>query len=117
MANKTEQVREPFPEQQPRLLDGPEDQLADISHLVADAQSAWRGITSRVSHQASGFGVFVPDLKSELGISSDSELLEPGSETENPGSDVEKRESTEPSAVEKAFEFLFDNESAGTLTI
>ena len=57
------------PEQPPELFQPPQDQVADVSHLVADAQSAWQGITSRVSHQASGFSVFVPDLKDDLGIS------------------------------------------------
>ena len=103
------------PEYPPELLPQPQDQVADISHLVADAQSAWRGITSRVSHQASGFSVFVPDLRNELGIS-DGQNLAPDSD--NSSDDAVPHKSSEPSAVEKAFEFLFkDDDSSGTLTI
>ena len=103
------------PDQPPELLRQPQDQVADISHLVADAQSAWQGITSRVSHQASGFSVFVPDLKNELGISDD---LNSAPDSDDSSDDAVPRKSPEPSAVEKAFEFLFkDDDSAGTLTI
>jgi negative regulator of sigma E activity len=103
------------PDQPPELFQQPQDQVADISHLVADAQSAWQGITSRVSHQASGFSVFVPDLKNELGISDD---LNSAPDSDDSRDDAVPRKSTEPSAVEKAFEFLFkDDDSAGTLTI
>lgn len=103
------------PEQPPELFQPPQDQVADVSHLVADAQSAWQGITSRVSHQASGFSVFVPDLKDELGISDD---LNSASDSDNSIDDAVPRKSSEPSAVEKAFEFLFkDDDSSGTLTI
>lgn len=103
------------PEQPPELFQPPQDQVADVSHLVADAQSAWQGITSRVSHQASGFSVFVPDLKDDLGISND---LKSATDSDNSIDDAVPRKSSEPSAVEKAFEFLFkDDDSSGTLTI
>jgi len=103
------------PEQPPELFQPPQDQVADVSHLVADAQSAWQGITSRVSHQASGFSVFVPDLKGDLGISADQNSA---SDSDNSSHDAVPRKSSEPSAVEKAFEFLFkDDDSSGTLTI
>jgi hypothetical protein len=104
------------PDPPPELFPQPQDQVADIGHLVANAQSAWRGITSRVSHQASGFSVFVPDLKNELGISDLIDPSEGNSETVDP--DEDSRQSSEPSAVEKAFEFLFkDDDTGGTLTI
>lgn len=103
------------PEQPPEIFQPPQDQVADVSHLVADAQSAWQGITSRVSHQASGFSVFVPDLKDDLGISDDRSSA---SDSDNAIDDAVPRKSSEPSAVEKAFEFLFkDDDSSGTLTI
>ena len=118
MAKKDDEIQLPFPDQQPRLLDGSQDQHADISHLVADAQSAWRGITSRVSHQASGFSVFVPDLKNELGISDMIESPDGTPGSSSPDEDDESQNSTRPSAVEKAFEFLFDDaESGNTRTI
>ncbi|MGZ0162428.1 MAG: hypothetical protein ACKVII_00845 [Planctomycetales bacterium] len=106
------------PDRQTQQLVEPHDQVADIGHLVADAQSAWRGITSRVSHQASGFSVFVPDLKNELGISDVMESPERTPGSVNPDNDDESQKSTRPSAVEKAFEFLFDDaESGNTRTI
>ena len=102
----------------PELSENPQDQVADIGHLVADAQSAWRGITSRVSHQASGFSVFVPNLKNELGIADVIGSSDDSSDSTSPNDDAERQESTKPSAVDKAFEFLFDKaEPAGTLTI
>ena len=107
-----------FPDRQPERLDESPDQLADIGHLVADAQSAWRGLTSRVSHQASSLSVFVPDLKNELGISSAVSPFEMIPDDSNPDRDSAPRRTTSPSAVEKAFEFLFDDaDSAGTRTI
>lgn len=111
---KTEQL---LPDQQPRQLDKSQDQLADIGHLVADAQSAWRGITSRVSHQASGFSVFVPDLKDDLGIPGVTDSLEISPEPPGSKDDSGSRQSAEPSAVEKAFEFLFDDGAGDTQTI
>lgn len=113
LAKNDDQIQVPFPDQQPRFFDGSQDQHADISHLVADAQSAWRGITSRVSHQASGFSVFVPDLKDELGISDVMESPERTPGSVNPDNDDESQNSTRPSAVEKAFEFLFDDDESG----
>lgn len=94
-----------------------QDQLADIGHLVADAQSAFRGITTRVSHQASGFSVFVPDLKDDLGISGVADSLETTPDSSSTDTDSDPRSSSEPSAVEKAFEFLFDDGAGGTQTI
>ncbi|NQV25385.1 MAG: hypothetical protein HQ518_13570 [Rhodopirellula sp.] len=118
MARTERPPQQLFPGQQPRQLDGPQDQLADIGHLVADAQSAWKGITSRVSHQASGFSVFVPDLTNELGISDVADSLEIGPRSSGSNEDVEPRQSTPPTAFEKAFEFLFDDaESASIQTI
>lgn len=112
------QPRQLFPNQQPGPLDESQDQVADISHLVADAQSAWQGITSRVSHQASGLKVFVPDLKNELGISGVAESLDMDPDASDPDGDPESPDSSEPSAVEKAFDFLFDDaESVGIRTI
>lgn len=112
------QPQELFPDRQPEPLDGSQDQIADISHLVADAQSAWQGITSRFSHQANSLKVFVPDLKSELGISGVAESLNLEPKAFDPDGDPDSSTPTEPSAVEKAFEFLFDDaESAGTRTI
>lgn len=109
-------IKDPAPEHLvPELFRPPQDQVADISHLVADAQSAWQGITSRVSHQASGFSVFVPDLKDELGISDDQNSAP---DSNNSTDDAVPQTSPNPSAVEKAFEFLFkDDDSSGTLTI
>tara|TARA_R110002072_G_scaffold303099_1_gene493480 strand:+ start:201634 stop:202452 length:819 start_codon:yes stop_codon:yes gene_type:complete len=102
----------------PGLLDTPQDQVADIGHLVADAQSAWRGITSRVSRQASGFSVFVPNLSNELGIADVIGSADDNSGSASPGDDDQRQETVQPSAVDKAFEFLFDKaEPAGTLTI
>ena len=104
-----------FPARQPEQLNEPQDQLADIGHLVADARSAWQGITRRVSRQTSGFSVFVPDLKNELGVSDISESFDivPRESTSDSDSD-----SSRPSAVEKAFEFLFDDPHArGSQTI
>lgn len=118
MAKDVRPAEQLFPDQQPQLLDGPQDQHADISHLVADAQSAWRGITSRVSHQASGFSVFVPDLKNELGISDVMESSDGTPGSASPDDEDESQNSPRPSAVEKAFEFLFDDaESGNTRTI
>lgn len=106
------------PDSPPDLSENPQEQVADIGHLVADAQSAWRGITSRVSHQASGFSVFVPNLKNELGIADVIGSSDDSSDSASPNDDFERQESTKPSAVDKAFEFLFDKaEPAGTLTI
>ena len=103
------------PEQPAELFQQPQDQVADISHLVADARSAWQGITSRVSHQASGFSVFVPDLKHELGIP---DAPNPAVDSSDASDDVVPQKSSEPSTVEKAFEFLFkDGDLSGTLTI
>lgn len=108
----------PFsPNSQPEQLNEPQDQLADIGHLVADAQSAWQGITSRVSHQASGFSVFVPNLTDDLGISDVTGSLETAPEATDPNDRSEPAEPMEPSAVEKAFEFLFDDEPGSTQTI
>lgn len=105
-------------DRQPALFEPPQDQVADIGHLVADAQSAWRGITSRVSHQASGFSVFVPDLTNELGISGEADSAEQDREANSTDRDVDSRRQSEPSAVDRAFEFLFkDDDSGGTLTI
>lgn len=118
MAKDVRPAEQLFPDQQPRLLDDSQDQVADIGHLVADAQSAWRGITSRVSHQASGFSVFVPDLKNELGISDVMESPDGTPDSASPDNDDESQNSPRPSAVEKAFEFLFDDaESGNTRTI
>ena len=100
------------PEQPAEFFQQPQDQVADVSHLVADAQSAWQGITSRVAHQASSFSVFVPDSKHELGI------LDAPNPAVDSGDDVVPQKSSEPSVVEKAFEFLFkDDDLSGTLTI
>lgn len=118
MAKDERPAEQLFPDRQPQLLDDSQDQVADIGHLVADAQSAWRGITSRVSHQASGFSVFVPDLKNELGISDVMESSDGTPGSASPDEDDESQNSTRPSAVEKAFEFLFDDaESGNTRTI
>lgn len=112
--NQTPQQLFPVPRSQDQ--EESQDQLADIGHLVADAQSAWQGITSQVTHQASGLSVFVPDLKNELGISDvtdSSTAPSDDSSDENP----EPRRTSEPSAVEKAFQFLFDDaEPAGSQT-
>jgi hypothetical protein len=105
-------------DRQPELFAPPQDQVADIGHLVADAQSAWQGITSRVTHQASGFSVFVPDLKNELGIPGDADSAELDREANSSDRDVDSQNQSEPSAVDRAFEFLFkDDDSGGTLTI
>lgn len=118
MAKDERPAQQLSPDRQPRQLIEPQDQVADIGHLVADAQSAWRGITSRVSHQASGFSVFVPDLKDELGISDVMESPDGAPGSFNPDNDDESQNPTRPSAVEKAFEFLFDDaESGNTRTI
>jgi hypothetical protein len=118
VAQDDQQPQQLFPDQQPEPLDESQDQVADISHLVADAQSAWQGITSRVSHQASGLKVFVPDLKNELGISGVAESLDMDPDASDPDGDPESPDSSEPSAVEKAFDFLFDDaESVGIRTI
>ena len=106
------------PDSPPGLLDPRQDQVADIGHLVADAQSAWLGITSRVSHQASGFSVFVPNLTSELGIADVIGSADDNSGSASPNDDAQRQKTAKPSAVDKAFEFLFDKaEPAGTLTI
>jgi hypothetical protein len=118
LAKDQQPAQQLFPDRQPEQLDEPQDQLADIGHLVADAQSAWQGITRRVSHQASGLSVFVPDLKTELGISDTAGSFEMIPDDPNPDGGSIMRKATQPSAVEKAFEFLFDDdESAGTQTI
>jgi hypothetical protein len=102
-------------EQPAEFFQQPQDQIADVSHLVADARSAWQGITSRVSHQASGFSVFVPDIKHELGIP---DAPNPAVDSGDASDDVVPQKSSEPSTVEKAFEFLFkDGDLSGTLTI
>lgn len=88
-----------IPTPQPEQLDEPQDQLADIGELVADARSAWQGILRRVSHQASGFRVFVPDFDDELGITKG---IVPDEADDN-------AEPIEPSAMDKAFWFLFDD--------
>jgi len=113
MAKDERPAQQLSPDRQLRQLVEPQDQVADIGHLVADAQSAWQGITSRVSHQASGFSVFVPDLKNELGISDMMESPERAPGSVNPDNDEESQKSTRPSAVEKAFEFLFDEAGSG----
>lgn len=98
-----------FPDPQHRQRDDSPDQFADIGHLVADARSAWQGITSRVSHQASGLSVFVPDLTDELGIPDVSDSLTAPLEDTVPNDDPDPQRSSEPSAVEKAFQFLFED--------
>ena len=106
------------PDGSPELFAKPQEQVADISHLVADAQSAWQGITSRVSHQTSGFSVFVPDLKNELGIADVMGSSDESSDSATPDNNSDQPATTKPSAVDKAFEFLFDKaEPAGTRTI
>jgi hypothetical protein len=62
--------------------------------------------------------VFVPDLKNELGISGDADSAEQDRETNSLDRDVDSQNQSEPSAVDRAFEFLFkDDDSLGTLTI
>jgi len=103
------------PEQLAELFQQSQDQIADVSHLVADARSAWQGITNRVSDQARGFSVFVPDSKHDLGIpDAPNSAVDSGDASD----EVVPQNSSEPSAVEKAFEFLFKNdELSSTLTI
>lgn len=115
---KQDQTPEPlFPDPQPQGLGESQDQLADIGDLVADAQSAWQGITSQVTHQASGLSVFVPDLKKELGISDVTDSSATPTDESSSNESSEPRRSSKPSAVEKAFQFLFDNaEPAGSRT-
>ena len=118
MANNDNTPEQSVPDSSPELFEKPQEQVADIGHLVADAQSAWQGIKSRVSHQASGFSVFVPDLKNELGISEMVGSPDDDPDSSSPSNNVEPSGSTQPSAVDKAFEFLFDKaEPAGTRTI
>jgi hypothetical protein len=118
IAHREKTPQPSVPDSPPGLLDPRQDQVADIGHLVADAQSAWRGIASRVSHQASGFSVFVPNLTSELGIADVIGSADDNSGSASPDDDAQRQETSQPSAVDKAFEFLFDKaEPAGTLTI
>lgn len=109
-----------FPREPEEKLDD-QEQLADLSHLIADAQSAWYGIASRASSRASGLSVFVPDLDSGLGITDVSlPLASPTEETPDTPQEASgsSSESSEPSAVEKTFHFLFDQATpAGTRTI
>ena len=97
--------RSVFPDTQSDELNESQDQVADLGHLIADAQSAWLGITRRASHRASGLGVFIPNLNAELGITGSPELHQGVPEESTPDGEGQ---SAEPSAVERTFDFLFD---------
>lgn len=79
-----------------------DDQYAGVDELLASTRSAWQGITSKAVNQASGLRVFVPDLKSDLGLRSSPEPEEPA-----PEEDPEER-SIVPGGIDRAFDFLLE---------
>jgi len=98
---------EPAPEHDvpftPELNEG--NQYAGVDELIASTRSAWEGIASKAANQASGLSVFVPDLKSDLGLP-ESEESEP---EEPPEVEVNGQEpSLIPGKINRAFDFLLD---------
>lgn len=82
-----------------------DDQYAGVDELIASTRSAWEGIASKAANQASGLSVFVPDLKSDLGLP-ESEEPEP---EEPPEVEVNGQEpSLIPGEINRAFDFLLD---------
>ena len=82
-----------------------DDQYAGVDELIASTRSAWEGIASKAASQASGLSVFVPDLKSDLGLP-DAEEPEP---VEPPDVEVNGQEpSLIPGEINRAFDFLLD---------
>lgn len=88
-----------------------DDQYAEVDELIASTRSAWEGITSKAASQASGLSIFVPDLKSDLGLQSDLGL--PNSEKPEPEEPPEVEASGQepsliPGEINRAFDFLLD---------
>ena len=82
-----------------------DDQYAGVDELIASTRSAWEGIASKAASQASGLSIFVPDLKTDLGLP-ESEEPEP---EEPPEVEVNGQEpSLIPGEINRAFDFLLD---------
>lgn len=90
-----------------------DDQYAGVDELLASTRSAWEGIASKAVNQANGLSVFVPDLKSDLGLPGSDISTDPEgpSPEESPDGD-----SLIPSEVDRAFDFLLDVSSDVTTT-
>ena len=82
-----------------------DDQYAGVDELIESTRSAWEGIASKAASQASGLSVFVPDLKTDLGLP-ESEEPEP---EEPPEVEVNGQEpSLIPGEINRAFDFILD---------
>ncbi len=75
-----------------------EESVADVSDLVSDARTAWRGFTDSARSQASDFQVFVPDLRSDFELNSNPAPIE------SPAED----KPAEPNGARRVFDFLFE---------
>ena len=82
-----------------------DEQYAGVDELISSTRSAWEGIASKAVNRASGLSVFVPDLKSDLGLPVSNEP-EP---EETPEVEVNGQEpSLIPGKLNRAFDFLLD---------
>lgn len=79
----------------------PEEQ-PDLNHVLADARSAWKLLTQRAAAQASDLRVFVPDIRSDIGLEAESET-QPEDDPENGVLPMPL-----PDGVNRAFDFLFE---------
>lgn len=81
----------PLPEQQP-----------DFEHLIADARSAWKSLAERATSQASGFSVFLPNIREDIGFE-EPEVTQPEETLE-----IQVGPMPLPDGVNRAFDFLFE---------